>query len=319
MRRINVLTILLLDNVSTVNISSHLDLRRLGICLAQRAGRQPKPLSAATRAGSKRLHKEIPRIRRFGARFWGPICTFYGAAHAAMQGRRRKTLPVYPCLRCCSLKQLLGYRGNICNFFFSNQGISQRVEGSQLCAQAESRLFLHKATCVNKKKKKANNQCNALKAHIFRANLLALGAPASSRCPGSRVGSSRSMGSRSQPSPSCVPQARINIGLKPTSARYDSRSEPRGSLLPPFSRCSFARRSGDLGVSIAKNWCGAEPCAESPQILAGSRQQGAWQCLQATSSPPCYRHRLTARPFNYFNSCHIYLCGFPATAGAASL
>lgn len=153
MRRINVLTILLLDNVSTVNISSNLDLRRLGICLAQRAGRQPKPLSAATRAGSKRLHKEIPRIRRFGARFWGPICTFYGAAHAATQGRRRKPLPAYPCLRCCSSKQLLRYRGNICNFFFSNQGISQRVEGSQLRAQAESRLFFHKATCVNNKKK----------------------------------------------------------------------------------------------------------------------------------------------------------------------
>lgn len=111
-------------------------------------------------------------------------------------------------------------------------------------------------------KKKANNQCNALKACIFRANLLALGAPAS---PGSRVGSSRCMGSRSQPSPtSSTPRARINIGLRPTSARYDSRSKPWGSLLPPLfpGVCT-----GDLGMSIAKNWRGAEPCAEHPEIL----------------------------------------------------
>lgn len=164
---------------------------------------------------------------------------------------------MHPCLLCCSSKQLLGYHGNICNFFFSNQGISQIVEGSQICAQAEGRLFLHKATCVNKKKSK-----QPLKACIFRANLLALGAPAS---PGSRVGSSRCMGSRSQPSPtSSTPRARINIGLRPTSARYDSRSKPWGSLLSPLFPGVY---SGDLGISIAKNWRGAEPCAEHPKIL----------------------------------------------------
>lgn len=51
MQRINVLTILLLDDVSTVNISSNLDFRRFGICLAKCRGQQLKTPTNVHSAG----------------------------------------------------------------------------------------------------------------------------------------------------------------------------------------------------------------------------------------------------------------------------